>query len=435
LTVTEESIGQRLRRLRLERRMSQRELSSPGVSYAYISRIEAGTRQPSVKALRKLARKLGISAEYLETGSDVTEAGLRELRLAQAELDVRLADDPAVAEGTLRDLLGEAELAGDRAAARRATIALGLAAFANERLDDAIALLERAVEEYDLRPSLRPDVFATLGRAYAMQGRPLTAAGLFDSCLAEISGDSPEDRHARIRFTTYLSYALTDAGELDRAEEALRGVVNDVETFADPYAQIRIYWSLGRLAGHQGRPNESLEHLRRAIALLQTTEDTVHLARANLSCAWSLIMNGRAGDATPYLDAAESLFGAKPLPADRAALRAEQARHAVATGRSEDAVRYARESLDATGDAFPEEQGTAWLALARGLAMQHAPDEATEAFRHSVEAFEQAGKAGEAAQAYQAWGRMLREAGDEAEAMNAFERAADLAVRSTRAEA
>src|SRR5437660_8781291 len=50
-----ESIGQRLRRLRLERQLSQRELSSPGVSYAYISRIEAGARRPSVKALRQLA--------------------------------------------------------------------------------------------------------------------------------------------------------------------------------------------------------------------------------------------------------------------------------------------------------------------------------------------------------------------------------------------
>ena len=64
-----ETIGQRLKRLRLEQGLSQRELASPGVSYAYISRIEAGTRQPSVKALRRLGAKLGVSAEYLETGS------------------------------------------------------------------------------------------------------------------------------------------------------------------------------------------------------------------------------------------------------------------------------------------------------------------------------------------------------------------------------
>jgi len=38
---TVEGIGERLKRLRLERGFSQRDLSSPGVSYAYISRIEA----------------------------------------------------------------------------------------------------------------------------------------------------------------------------------------------------------------------------------------------------------------------------------------------------------------------------------------------------------------------------------------------------------
>src|SRR4051812_38937004 len=65
----QETIGERLRRLRLERGLSQRELSEPGVSYAYISRIEGGARRPSVKALRMLARKLGVSADYLETGS------------------------------------------------------------------------------------------------------------------------------------------------------------------------------------------------------------------------------------------------------------------------------------------------------------------------------------------------------------------------------
>jgi len=34
-----ETIGQRLKRLRLETGLSQRELAAPGVSYAYISRI------------------------------------------------------------------------------------------------------------------------------------------------------------------------------------------------------------------------------------------------------------------------------------------------------------------------------------------------------------------------------------------------------------
>jgi transcriptional regulator with XRE-family HTH domain len=65
-----ETVGDRLKRLRLARNLSQRECSSPGVSYAYISRIEAGARTPSVKALRKLSEKLGVSVEYLETGNE-----------------------------------------------------------------------------------------------------------------------------------------------------------------------------------------------------------------------------------------------------------------------------------------------------------------------------------------------------------------------------
>src|SRR5204862_6908091 len=96
-----ESIGERLRRLRLERQLSQRELASPGVSYAYISRSEANARRPSVKALRELARKLGVSVEYLETGSDLRGVDERERRLADAELELRLAGDAGKGRGVV----------------------------------------------------------------------------------------------------------------------------------------------------------------------------------------------------------------------------------------------------------------------------------------------------------------------------------------------
>src|ERR1700704_2933447 len=105
---TREGVGQRLKRLRLARGFSQRDLSSPGVSYAYISRIEAGARTPSVKALRKLAQKLGVSVEYLETGRDIREVDDRELKLADAELQLRLDSDTVSAEQKLEEVLAEA---------------------------------------------------------------------------------------------------------------------------------------------------------------------------------------------------------------------------------------------------------------------------------------------------------------------------------------
>src|SRR5215472_12719793 len=92
-----ETVGERLRRLRVEQGRSQRDLSAPGITYAYISRIEAGARTPSMKALRMLAKKLGVTPEYLETGSELGASELRELRLAEQELRLRL-DGAADAE-------------------------------------------------------------------------------------------------------------------------------------------------------------------------------------------------------------------------------------------------------------------------------------------------------------------------------------------------
>jgi transcriptional regulator with XRE-family HTH domain len=86
--------------------MSQRDLSSPGVSYAYISRIESGARTPSVKALRRLAGKLGVTVEHLETGEPtsiergVADTGLDFGSLTAKELQrVQAAAERAAREG------------------------------------------------------------------------------------------------------------------------------------------------------------------------------------------------------------------------------------------------------------------------------------------------------------------------------------------------
>jgi hypothetical protein len=58
------AIGQRIRARRLELGLSQRQLSQPGVSYAYISRLEAGTRTASVKTLRLRQGSMSASSGW-----------------------------------------------------------------------------------------------------------------------------------------------------------------------------------------------------------------------------------------------------------------------------------------------------------------------------------------------------------------------------------
>jgi transcriptional regulator with XRE-family HTH domain len=65
-----ETIGERLRRLRTERGLTERDLVSPGVTNAYVSRIETGGRNPSLRTIRKLAERLGVTPLYLELGTD-----------------------------------------------------------------------------------------------------------------------------------------------------------------------------------------------------------------------------------------------------------------------------------------------------------------------------------------------------------------------------
>ena len=62
------AVGRRLREARERAGSSQRQLSFDGCSPAYISRIEAGERIPSLQLLREMGRRLGVSEDYLATG-------------------------------------------------------------------------------------------------------------------------------------------------------------------------------------------------------------------------------------------------------------------------------------------------------------------------------------------------------------------------------
>jgi transcriptional regulator with XRE-family HTH domain len=164
-----ETIGQRLKRLRLERGLSQRELAAPGVSYAYISRIEAGTRQPSVKALRRLAAKLEVSADFLETGSDLDPSAARELKLADLELQLRLGahgevDAPCASSSPTPTRRRPRDGAPCTRGARGAAQDHGSYA-------EAVTLLESALEAQPFDPVSLVDIYAQRRRYAGPGGR------------------------------------------------------------------------------------------------------------------------------------------------------------------------------------------------------------------------------------------------------------------------
>lgn len=417
-----ETIGERLKRLRLERSLSQRELAAPGVSYAYISRIEAGTRQPSVKALRRLAAKLNVSPDYLETGSDLDAGALRELRLADLELAVRLGEPEGAAEA-LAAALEEAVAAGDRGATLRARVALAHLALEAGEDGRAAELLEEALAGEPFLPIERFEIYADLGRAYAGSGRPEKAAELYQACLdllAQIGGDGVLEA----RYATLLSHALTDMGEAAAAEQVVQRTLERVEGAADPYSRVRLYWSMARLAHGEGRETVALSNARKAIALLQATDDTFHLARAHLLAAGMSLGREDPAGADAHVEAAERLLGRGAVPEDAFELKQHRARIALLQGDPVRAAAHAGEALELA--PRPADEGHARWALADALAAQGAIDDADTSYARAVELLESSGRWRSASTACRAWGRLLRENGREEKALDVLDRAAGL---------
>jgi len=423
-----ETVGERVRRLRLERGLSQRAVASPGVSYAYISRIEAGRRQPSMKALRKLAAMLGVTPEYLETGTDLTESDRREFQIAEAELALRFGDADR-AERQLERLAEQARAAGDLMAAARARLALALAVDARGEHAAAVAAFEEAFALERPSPLVRIDVYATLGAAYSALGRSEDEIALYHRCLDELE-KLPDGTTAQTRYRILLSYALSDAGSLDEAERVLQAALEETARDEDPYMRVRVYWSMARLAEMEGRSPAALRYARRALTLLEATEDHLHRARAHLLAAWIMNSIGNGAGAEEQLDLAETLFRDSATADDVARMKVERSRCATLAGDGAGAANIAREAIDALGDAHAPILGTAYAALGNGLALQHRIEEAEAAFRRGVDLLEETHRWREAYQACRAWANLVRDAGRQQEALDLLDRAAELALHA-----
>jgi len=381
-----EPIGERLRRIRTERGLTQRDLSSAGVTAQYISRIEHGDRNPSVKVLRKLAAKLGVSVEVLESGQDSAATELRAFRLTDVELALRLGDDPASVEVTFRMLLEEAAAAGDDVAQTRAALGLGTLAAHRGDHDQAIAQLEVAVEAPWVTPLRNADAYATLGHSLVAAGREEEAVALFRACVKELTARPPVNDAAVTRFATYLSYALVDTDALEEARHANELALRHGQGSNDLSTRIRLHWASARLAASAGDLKLAEVSITRAITLLENSEDTSTLGRARLVAAEIALWEDNYTDAADHLSIAETLLADDCALEDRVFLLIQQAFVAARTGQAARATTRAKQAIQLLGTHTDATiRGRAHWALAEAYAAAGASDRARAAFTRAGE--------------------------------------------------
>jgi transcriptional regulator with XRE-family HTH domain len=90
----DETMGQRIRRVRQERGMSLAKVSGPDFSRAFLHQVEHGNSQPSTRVLRVIAGRLGTEVDYLLEGrlpGVERELALEKGRVLLAQGDARRA--------------------------------------------------------------------------------------------------------------------------------------------------------------------------------------------------------------------------------------------------------------------------------------------------------------------------------------------------------
>ena len=215
-------------------------------------------------------------------------------------------------------------------------------------------------------------------------GERRPAADLFSRAIDTLVAATPINGSSVVRFSTYLSYALSDLGDLEGARAAINEGLRYASLADDQYTRVRLYWSNARLASLSGDHDLARLSIERAIALLSTTEDTGHLGRAHLLAAEIATGDDELELAREHLDAAQTFVGPTSSRQDYAWLRVQRALVNARSGDSAGAIDEASEAIQILdGDGDETLRGCGHWALGEAYAAAGAVSAARTAFKQA----------------------------------------------------
>ena len=409
-------VGRRLREARLRAGLSQRDLSFPGCSPAYISRIEAGDRIPSLQLLREMGQRLGVSEDYLATGARAPRSVDRNPLLVDAEVALRL-DEHELARSLYQEAL---EAARDNFTRADALEGLGNVAFRRGEPREAIRLLTRSYELSRTAPADRPSTTEILARSHAALGETDVSISLLEVCLERFRQEN--DPVNQVRFAVLLGYAFTDVGRFNEAEAILAEGLEAGRGVKDPITRARLYWSQARLRGEQGRSELAAQYAHKALEILRTTENSLFIALTHELLASLYNDLGRSDEALTLLDEGWPMLAASATPIQIAHYRIEEARARAALGEKEEAAAVAMEAVGALGETQPQDAGRAYSLLGEIFADLGETARANELLELAIEILEAQPPNRFLVAAYKRRASLLREEGKVDEAIALLER-------------
>jgi tetratricopeptide (TPR) repeat protein len=301
-------LGKRLRKLRLERDLTQEDLAQPRYTHAYVSTIEAGRRMPSEEAMAFFAQKLGVEVEELTTGRPKGLPSELRLRLQSARLDIT--------NGRLEEARKAAKEAVKRAREfglhRIEARAYEIEALAIEQSGD----LPTAIRQWQKAAQLLGGEAPT-ARAYAVAGkiRCLTADGdphhavyIGETYLEKLKRERMASPSAVLRVRSSLIHAYYNAGWRAKAAEAAAECQQLIPKVNDPHNLATAYVNIGGVQFAQGHYSDANVSFAKGEELFEVLELKNEAGIALLSRGVSLSRDGKLKEARRVLENALSVL-------------------------------------------------------------------------------------------------------------------------------
>lgn len=422
-------IGSRLRKLRLERGLTQEQVAKPRYSSAYISTIEAGKRVPSTSALTHFAGRLGVDPAELISGQSPGRRAELLAKYGEARRILAGAAPNAIeeAQARLTRLARAAKREGFRDVEAKATIALGLCAETRNDLDAALAIYEGCLDSLGGDgPLIRLD--AVVGRARVLQtkGDVAYAAFLIEKAIAELGAEKLDDPSALVRLYSSLVAAYFDAGLIEQADGASEHALKLAVLVEDPERLANMNLNVGIMLAQSGRWQEAETRLAEAQRWFDELHFVVDLARVRLVRGINLRNQERFDEARSHLTAAREAFAA-------ADSKLRDARATVAlgilerrAGRLDDATFLLKRAISLA----ETDEGIAGIAHRELALCLQDRGKAISGLRKAIGLLERAGIAKELAATYRALGDVLSNDKELKPACDAYRKAADLFERA-----
>jgi transcriptional regulator with XRE-family HTH domain len=420
------TLGQRLRALRIERGLSQADLAGDLVSPSYISLIESDRRSPERDVLDGLARRLGCSALFLESGIAPEQLNEQRMRLQFAEI-ARTNGALNEARDQFKELLhgGSGEIRHE-AVWGLARIEEALGNF-HEAMTHVDALLDAARSGEPGAPGMLT-LFNARCRIYRKAGDFTRSIEAGEASLLQVRELGLEGTEDEIRLASTLVGSYWARGDLFSAQHLASQVIERAEKLGSREAQGNAYWNASLVASARGQLSLALELGDKTLGLISETASTHNLARMRVTYAWLLLRCDppRLEEAETLLARACEVFTALGMSSHVASCETEIARCALIRGNFADAIEIAGQAVARCADRAPE------LAQARmvgglALTLSGSPDDGIALMTNAAELMAALGSRLEAAQAWRDLAEALIKVGRAEQAIDALRKAADCA--------